>query len=337
MKSTFFSLALTMLCAVVAHSSVIFVKAGAQGSGTSWIDALGDLQTALTLANPGDEIWVAEGKYLPVYCTYCDLFQRSVAFRIPDKVKMYGGFGGFETSLNQRKWYAHPTTLSGNIGTPDVSDNSFSVVITKNVSSETLIDGFVISDGYADGMEKEGSPMRSGGGWYNDGSGKGNSSNPSIRNCVFLNNYAIEGGALFNHGPGGECSPEVVNCSFVSNKAELGGGAWFNNVEKGFSKIKMKKGKFVNNESAFGGAVFIAGHFGDGIVEFSSTYFVNNKATAGSAIFSLGQPLKNQPEFFLCEFLNNLSKEGDDIYVAPGNQVPARLMNAIAVQASVKL
>ncbi len=99
----------------------------------------------------------------------------------------------------------------------------------------------------------------------------------------------------------------------------------------------MKKGKFVNNESAFGGAVFIAGHFGDGVVEFSSTYFVNNKATAGSAIFSLGQPLKNQPEFFLCEFLNNLSKEGDDIYVAPGNQVPARLMNAIAVQASVKL
>ena len=337
MKSTFLLLAFAMLCTTAVHSSVLFVKAGAHGKGTSWIDALDNLQTALSVAGSGDEIWVAEGKYYPVDCEYCDLFQRQISFKIPDGVKLYGGFAGFENNLNQRKWYAHPTTLSGNIGMPEAWDNSYTIIITKNVSNETVVDGFVISDGYADGMESEGSPSRSGGGWYNDGSGLGKHSNPSIRNCVFLNNFAIEGGAIFNHGPEGECSPELVNCSFVSNKAKRGGGAIFNNTENGFSKMKMKKGKFVNNEAAFGGAVFIAGHFGDGIVEFASTHFVNNKATAGSAIFSLGQPEKNQPEFFLCDFVNNFSQEGDEVYCYPGNQVPKRLLNALAVKASAKL
>ncbi len=337
MKSILFSVAFAMLCTASAFSTVIFVKEGAHGNGTSWIDAQGNLQAALAAAKYGDEIWVAEGKYFPVNCKHCDHFQRQIAFKIADGVKLYGGFAGFENNLNQRKWYAHPTTLSGNIGSPDAWDNSFTVIITKNVSSETVVDGFVISGGYANGMEAEGSPFRSGGGWYNDGSGKGRSSNPSIRNCVFLDNFAIEGGAIFNHGPAGECSPELVNCSFVSNKAERGGGAIFNNTEGGFSKMKMKKGKFVNNEAPFGGAVFIAGHFGDGMAEFASTHFVNNKATAGSAVFSLGQPEKNQPAFFLCDFFNNFSSEGEEVYVSPGNEVPQRLLNALAVQASAKI
>jgi len=337
MKSTFLLLAFAMLFATAAHSAVIFVKEGARGNGTSWIDATGNLQAALSLAKKGDEIWVSEGIYYPVHCDYCDHLQRQTAFNIPDGVKLYGGFAGFETSLSQRKWYAHPTTLSGNIGSPDDGDNSFTVVITKNVSNETIVDGFIISDGYADGREEEGSPLRSGGGWYNDGNGQGNRSNPVIRNCVFLNNFATEGGALFNNGPKGECSPELVNCSFVSNRAVRGGGAIFNNAEQGLFKMKMKKGKFVNNEAAFGGAVFTAGHFGDGTAEFASTHFVNNKAIAGSALFSLGQPVKNQPEFFLCDFLNNKATEGDELYFVPGNQVPKYLMANLAVQASAKI
>ena len=332
MKNTFLALALALFAVTSAHSKVIFVKEAARGNGTSWIDALGDLQKALTQAVPGDEIWVSEGTYYPVNCRKCTFDQRKISFDIPNGVKLYGGFAGFETSLNQRKWYANPTRLSGNIGDPDIWDNSFTVVTTAHVGSETLLDGFVISDGYADGKAEEGNPLRAGGGWYNDGSGAGKSSDPTIRNCVFLNNYAQEGGAFYHHASGGGCSPEIVNCSFVSNRAERGGGAIFINGEEGYSKMKMKKGKFVNNEAPFGGAVFVAGHFGDGMVEFASTHFVNNKALAGSALFSLGQPLKNQPAFFLCEFFNNISQEGDEVFFPPGNQVPERLMAFRTVQ-----
>lgn len=337
MKITFTTLTLAIFLFVSAKASVIFVKEGAHGNGTSWVNAYGDLQAALAIAQFGDEIWVAEGKYYPINCDYCNELQRQAAFIIPDGVKLFGGFAGYENNLNQRKWYAHPTTLSGNIGTPEADDNSFTVVITKNVSEATVVDGFVISDGYADGWGRPGSPSRSGGGWFNDGSGPKNKSNPSIQNCVFLNNHAIEGGALFNHGPQGEVSPEIVNCSFVSNTAEMGGGAILTNAEQGTCNLKMKKGKFVNNEAAFGGAIFLAGHFGDGVAVFTSTHFVNNKSKAGSAVFSLGQPEKNQPEFFLCDFLNNHSNEGTDVYVCPGNQVPQKLLNDMAVNASLKL
>ena len=46
-------------------SSVLYVKADAVGAdnGTSWADAYSDLQEALAVAAPGNDIWVAAGTY----------------------------------------------------------------------------------------------------------------------------------------------------------------------------------------------------------------------------------------------------------------------------------
>jgi hypothetical protein len=46
-------------------ANIIFVDQGAAGAndGTSWVDAITDLQDALAIANYGSEIWVAEGIY----------------------------------------------------------------------------------------------------------------------------------------------------------------------------------------------------------------------------------------------------------------------------------
>src|SRR5690349_20250962 len=60
-----------ILCAAaisrVAMASVYFVDRSASGAnnGATWFDAFVDLQDAMTVAKFGDEIWIAQGAYLP--------------------------------------------------------------------------------------------------------------------------------------------------------------------------------------------------------------------------------------------------------------------------------
>ena len=337
MKNTFLSLLLVVSFAIPSTAKVIYVKLDGTGDGTSWKTAFGGLQQALATATFGSEIWVAEGTYLPVQCDYCNTMQREISFKIPGGVKLYGGFIGTESSLGQRKWFAHPTKLSGEIGTEDDTDNSFTVVYLKNAEAGTLLDGFVITGGQSDAWEPVGSRNRSGGGIFNDGSGRGGRSIVEVKNCVFIENYAEEGGAIFNHGHMGEAVMELENCTFVNNRAGKGGGGIFSNNDLGLGNIELKKCKFVKNEAPFGGAVFITQSEGSGKNQIVSSNFVANKATAGSAFFSLALEDIFQPDFFLCDDLNNENKEGDDHFLCPDSSVPKRLLNAMAVNVSTKI
>ncbi|MCA9297663.1 MAG: hypothetical protein KDA28_01275, partial [Phycisphaerales bacterium] len=58
---------LAMLTASVAAADVWYVDAGAPagGDGTTWASAFHDLQDALAIASPLDEVWIARGRYLP--------------------------------------------------------------------------------------------------------------------------------------------------------------------------------------------------------------------------------------------------------------------------------
>jgi hypothetical protein len=161
---------------------------------------------------------VAEGTYYPTQCAICSPAQRSISFQVPGGIKLYGGFSGTESGLGQRKWFAHPTKLSGEIGTESETDNSYTVLFFKNADAGTLLDGFVVTGGHANGWSAVGSPTRAGGAIFNDGSGKGGRSTLNVKNCVFLENYAEEGGAIFNNGHMGEAVLELDNCTFVSNR-----------------------------------------------------------------------------------------------------------------------
>ena len=68
---------------------------------TCWTDACPDLQTALALAQPGEQIWVATGTYVG-------------NFTLALGVETYGGFAGAETDLSQRDRTANPTILDAN-------------------------------------------------------------------------------------------------------------------------------------------------------------------------------------------------------------------------------
>ena len=68
------------------------------GDGSSWQEAYTDLQSALLVAAPGTEVWVATGVYRPDMGTLA----KDVSFIPPTGVLIFGGFAGTETLLGER-------------------------------------------------------------------------------------------------------------------------------------------------------------------------------------------------------------------------------------------
>ena len=190
---------------------VIYADVNATGAdnGLSWADAYTSLQSALSAAVSGDEIWVAKGRYRPTTNT-----DRTVSFVMKQSVAIYGGFAGTEMSRNQRDWVANQTILSGDIGIQgDNSDNSYHVVVGV---SDSVLNGFTITGGNANGSAYS---EKVGGGMYN------NSSSPTVTNCTFSGNSAdYYGGGMYNYNS----NPRVTNCTFSENSAIEGGGGMYN-------------------------------------------------------------------------------------------------------------
>jgi hypothetical protein len=211
------------------------VDAGVVGglqNGSTWADAFSDLQAALAAAQHGDEIWVAQGTYLPTPGT--DRFR---SFDLKSGVRLLGGFAGMEDSAEQRDWSLHPTRLSGNIGDPGTpSDNSVHVVFGRGLDQHTVLDGFVISDGFS--LNAPSIVESYGAGMVLLGGEGLADSRPLVANCVFEHNRAAgAGGGLFasfvdpslpsqlqvEH----PVNPVLRNCDFVRNRAQVFGGGFF--------------------------------------------------------------------------------------------------------------
>lgn len=96
--------------------------------GTSWDCAYNTISDAINAAIPGDKIWVASGRY-----------QERIA--VPDSIQLFGGFCGTEVLSAQRDRIANVTIIDGN--------NEGTVVsFASDVSSNTILDGFTICNGY---------------------------------------------------------------------------------------------------------------------------------------------------------------------------------------------
>lgn len=252
------------------HSQAIFVNAGATGSnqGSSWTDAFAELQTALNIALPGDEIWVAAGTYTPDYDVSAKVHtgDREATFQLVSGVAIYGGFDGMENTRDERNSQDNPTLLSGEIMTPDgEAENCYHVVTGSNADDTAVLDGFTITGGYAvdaswqnqvgGGMLiEDGSPTLvniifednyadyRGGAMYNE------DAYPMLTNVIFRNNMGGDGAGIFNY----RSSPTLANIVFDANWGDYGGG--MHNFEN--SSPILINTTFVNNDAEYGGGLY---------------------------------------------------------------------------------
>jgi hypothetical protein len=337
-------LAMTLLpvSAATAAGTVLRVKPDGLSSGicgATWADSC-DLQYATSLAQAGDQIWVAQGTYKPTSGT-----DRTISFKMKSGVAIYGGFAGTETDLSGRDPAAHLSVLSGDIGVSGVNtDNSYHVVYILKVDDTGILDGFTIEYGFANGAD----PLSNGAGLYsylsnatvanliianNTAQGKGGGiysyeSNGNYTNITFNDNVSISaGGGMFNsksnstltdvtfnrnstglHGGGMyiiASTPVITNAAFNDNTAVEHGGAI---LHTDAANSTITHATFSNNT---------AGRFGGTIANFSSNPILNDARIEGSQ-GSSGGAVYNQlstPVYTSVAFVNNTAlKEGGGMY-----------------------
>ena len=113
---------LVFLSCFQVQANRYYVTQGGSGNqtGVSWVDASDNLINIMSGIQMNDEIWVAAGNYFPSLTnTRTDFLNISAA-----NVKIFGGFSGSESMVEQRDHVANPTIVSGNIGTGSDTDNS---------------------------------------------------------------------------------------------------------------------------------------------------------------------------------------------------------------------
>lgn len=300
------------------EESIIYVDIDAvdgENDGSSWDNAYTDLQSALAVAGASDQIWVAEGTYLPVTGStppegVDDI--REVSFVINNGIKVYGGFSGNETLLAQRDIQANETILSGNIGEDGQADNSYHVVDITGSTPSTIIDGFTITEGQADG----GRSADDGGGIYAEENGSA-----SIVNSFVTDNFASDdGGGVYT---GSDSSINVVNTTFSNNLASGAGGAIYGLSN---SSPNIINSLFYGNESQFGGAIFF--NFTNDL-EINSTTFANN---SGGEADSIGLSNNSEPIIVNNSIFWNTQGRDDNHYARGGSFSDGLIINNSIVQ-----
>lgn len=322
-----FALAFTLPDSAIAQ--IYFVDAGATpgGNGASWASAFDSLQDALDVAGPGEQVWVAEGRYAPDEGASVISGDRSATFELPSGVAVYGGFLGTELILGARAGLAENTLLTGDLANDDqpggmgLNENSLHVLTATGGTSATRLEGFTIERGNATGLGDDamggallarlGTQLR-------------------VANCVFRNNRALlDGGAVFNAG---NANPVFEDCLFDGNLAMQDGGAVMcvTDCMPQFLRCQFE----ANTAGRFGGA---AGNSASALPQFADCLFSGNVAAnaagalwsdnasitvnacsfndneaalLGGAIFCTGSPVLRD-----CQFARNEAMRGGALYV----------------------
>ncbi len=214
----------------------LYVNDNATGGGTGarWQDAFTTVSAALSHAqvNLGvNEIWVAAGTYRPP----------TGGFIVPTGMKLYGGFAGTETTVEQRNIAANPTLLAATNQAPTQH-----ILSLTSTAAGTIVDGFVVSRGTGSGAAIGGGILVAFG-------------SATIRNCTFSDNTSGSGAGAFAQG----AIVSFTDCVFSANIAQTGdggavgtGGVGTLNLTR--CRFNLNIAREIGANTGRGGAVFVA-------------------------------------------------------------------------------
>ncbi|MCB0670203.1 MAG: hypothetical protein KDC80_30460, partial [Saprospiraceae bacterium] len=285
--------------------------------GSSWDDAFIYLQDALFLleqCGTPAEIWIAEGTYYPDKGLGQTNNDRSSSFKMLEHVKIYGGFAGTETSINQRTG-TNQVTLSGDIdgnnGNTDgnIGGNALHVIYNdytagNTLSSSALLDQVSVGYGYADNT--------SGAGIYNL------YASPTFNNVIIFNNKTeIVGGGMYCENS----SPTFLNCAFNINRAKRqGGGLYFRNGTATVSNTQFvgnvaEETDPLNEMVTSGGAIFAVDYnFNMNSCLFYQNEAISDAGSEGGAIIFKDYTILGAIQFNDCDFIENVARDGAAIF-----------------------
>ncbi len=227
-------------------------------NGSSWANAFTNLQSALSANTCNDlfDVYVSANTYKPAVSNI------NASFNIPSGMRIYGGFGGFEKSINQRNMAlihsTNKTTLSGDLNGNDTpfnfttnrGDNS-GIPVQIN-GSNVIFDGFTVSGA-----------VNAGGGIFISGT------NATVKNCRVIDNKFV---GLNIQGE----NATIANCSIMGNNSN---GIVINN-----STASIKESLIANN--GFDG-IFITVDNGTRQTTITNSTIASN-ANYGIDVFTAG-------------------------------------------------
>jgi hypothetical protein len=212
-KRVIWAVVLALTGCIPALAANVYVNASATppGDGLSWATAYASLTTAMASAPANSEIHVASGTYVPTVNTGFVLTNTPMT--------LYGGYNSASPSDLVRDPAVYVTTLSGDVNGNDVfadvtSDpcalaaacsppnshsENYRIMDLTNKTGVT-IDGFTFKEGYT--------PL-SGGAIMGGATGAF-----TLKNCVFTQNYAADGGGCIYNESG---LVTATNCQFIQN------------------------------------------------------------------------------------------------------------------------
>ncbi len=240
------------------ENGIIYVTPDGKGDGSSWENATCNLEYASAQSSNGNtQIWVKAGTY------YGDTKNEKGAFQIFPKNRIYGGFEGNEApdfNLDNRDLDKNVSIIDG--------ENQRRVLYQNDhfsSSAYSIWDGFTIQNGYA-----------------GSGSAVYLCSNSYFYNCKFINNNTTgQGGAIYSITAINNNAKNIFeNCLFENNSASMGGAIF------DMCGLTLINNKFISNTaSTKGGAYYVYMNKNPKVV---NCIFANNKASEAAAIYNRG-------------------------------------------------
>ncbi len=295
-------------------NGIIYVKKGSNGTGESWASPIAELADALVAAKnlnavtPAKvkQVWVASGTYQPMYSpedgnNFGIDNGRDNAFLLVKDVKVYGGFAGNETTLQQRDLsiVANHSILSGDFNNDDVvtgsgatlsfagnGENAYHVLLSVGNVGTAELNGFVVSGGNGNGSNVKVSTLSI---QQKDGAGMNiTASSPIVANCIIQYNHVQTGlgGAIYIGTPNGAitAAPIISNSKFLNNRStNFPGQGW---GDEGAGAMYNVNSNPTITDCSFIGNLVTGGRFGGAIVNLYSEVQFNNVTISNNA--SLG-------------------------------------------------